>query len=227
MRTSGRTSAASVPSLAATRMISCTAASVATTCRTRGSSARARRSSSCSSATLSTSASVAIGSSDGYRLCAAVECQAWTWPLPPSRAIARAARAASSSARRHDLVGIREAGALARHRPHAHALLDAVAAFLDDAVLERPVLLARELEVQVARVHARAEHRIERLFEAPVVEAGGREDALARALQGVGHPITRCFSAGKLSRVAFCPSLSSVAVTTWLPRGSRASTRPQ
>ncbi len=129
--------------------------------------------------------------------------------------------------RRHDLVGIGEARALAGHRPHAHALLDAVAAFLDDAVLERPVLLPRQLEIQVARVDARAEHRIERLFEAPVVEAGGREDALTRALQGVAHPITRCFSAGKLSRVAFCPSMSSFAVTTWLPRGSRASTRPQ
>ena len=41
---------------------------------------------------------------------------------------------------------------LAGERAHAHALLDVGAAFLDDAVLECPGLVARELEVDVGRV---------------------------------------------------------------------------
>ena len=227
MRTSGRTSAASVPSLAATSMISCTAASVATTCL----HARVERPRAAVEF-LQQRHLVHVGERRDRvvgRVQAVRRRRVPGLHLPLAALARDRARRARrlQQRRRHDLVGIGEAGALARHRPHAHALLDAVAAFLDDAVLEGPVLLARQLEVEVARVHARAEHRIESLLEAPVVETGGREDALARALQGVGHPITRCFSAGKLSRVAFCPSLSSAATTTRLPRGSRASTRPQ
>ena len=228
MRTSGRTSAASVPSLAATRMISWTAASVATTCLTRGSISRARRSSSLQQRDL-----VDVG-----ERCDRVvdRIQAMRGGRVPGLDLALAALARDRARgarrleqrRRHDFVRIGESRALARHRAHAHALLDAVAAFLDDAVLERPVLLARELEVEIPGIHARAEHGVERLLEPPVVEAGRREDAVARALQGVGgHARTLCFSAGKLSRVDFCPSMSSAALTTWLPRGSRASTRPQ
>ena len=67
--------------------------------------------------------------------------------------------------RQHDLVGIGETGFLAADRPHAHALLDRVAAVLDDALLQRPRLAARMLEIQIGgvdpRPHQLAEHALE------------------------------------------------------------------
>jgi hypothetical protein len=61
-RTSGRTSAASVPSLASTSIVSCVAARLAMTWLMRESSARASRSISSSSLTLSRSSSDSTGS---------------------------------------------------------------------------------------------------------------------------------------------------------------------
>ena len=170
MRTSGRTSAASVPSLAATRMISCTAASVATTClHARVDRARA------TVELLQQRDLVHVGERRD-RVVGRVQAVRRRRVPGLDLALAALARDRARRARRleqrrrHDLVGIGEAGALAGHRAHADALLDAVAAFLDDAVLERPVLLARELEVEVARVDARAEHA----SRAPARGAGRR-----------------------------------------------------
>ncbi len=150
---------------------------------------------------------------------------------PPRPALARnrARRARRlGERRRHDLVRVREPGALARHRAHADALLDAVAALLDDTVLQHPVLLARELEVEVARIHGGAEQRAEGPLEPALVESGRRENPLARQGQCVhAQPILRWSSAGNVRRVSRWPSRSSAASTTPLPRGSRASTWPQ
>ena len=58
-------------------------------------------------------------------------------------------------------------------------------AFLDDAVLERPALLARELKIQVGGIDGRAEHQSERLLDPADIEPCGRKDALARVAQRV------------------------------------------
>ena len=162
-RTSGRTSAASSPSLVAISTTSCTASHARHDLHdaridaraSRGRRARARRPSRrrrAAGARIHRQVQLVAG---------LVGCQACTRRSPPCTAIARAAREASSSAGQHDLVRIGEAGLLAGERTHADALLDAGAAVLDDAVLERPGLLVRELEVQVGEVHrvARAPRR--------------------------------------------------------------------
>ena len=87
--------------------------------------------------------------------------------------------------RQHDLVGVGKAGLLAGERAHADALLDAGAAVLDDAVLERPGLLVRQLEIQVGEVHRVREHFAEHLVEAPVIEATRAQDQFARQGQGI------------------------------------------
>ena len=97
-RTSGRTSAASVPSLASTRIVSCEAARLAITCVIRESSARASRSMSSSSWTLSRSPSDSTGSIGRYSPWPPRARHACSAPVEPERAIARAAWAASSSA---------------------------------------------------------------------------------------------------------------------------------
>ena len=51
-----------------------------------------------------------------------------------------------------DVVGIGKGGFFARHRAHAHALVDAEAPGLDDAFLQAPALRAGVLEVQVGVV---------------------------------------------------------------------------
>ena len=51
-----------------------------------------------------------------------------------------------------NVVGIGEGGLLAADRPHAHALVDAEAAGLDDALFQAPAFAARVLEVQVGVV---------------------------------------------------------------------------
>ena len=129
----------------------------------------------CSSATLSASASVAIGSSGRIQPVRRGRVPGLHLPLAAlARDRARRARRLEQR-RRNDLVRIREAGALAGHRAHADALLDAVAAFLDDAVLERPVLLARELEIEVAR-----RRRSRRAASRAPVRGAGRRGPRAR-----------------------------------------------
>jgi len=69
--------------------------------------------------------------------------------------------------RQHDLVRVSEAGLLTGERPHANPLFDAGAAVLDHAVLERPGLLVRQLEVQVGEIHRVREGRIGRAVLGP------------------------------------------------------------
>src|SRR3546814_5947392 len=64
-----------------------------------------------------------------------------------------------------DVVGIGEAGFLAGNRAHAHTLFDRMRAVPDDAVLDRPGLAPRMLEIQVAEIDAGAEQRTERSEE--------------------------------------------------------------
>src|SRR3546814_19770099 len=60
-----------------------------------------------------------------------------------------------------DVVGIGGAGFLAGNRAHAHTLFDRMRAVPDDAVLDRPGLAPRMLEIQVAAIDAGAEPRTE------------------------------------------------------------------
>ncbi len=177
-RTKGRTSAVSVPSLEAISTISCTAASEAITCLTRGSRRRVSASMRINQATLSSSLMASSGSMGRYRRCVKGRCQALTPFFPPLRAIARAASEASSNAGNKHFVGVRKAGFLAADGAHADALFDAVRALLDDAILERPGLLARQRKVQIRVIHAAAHDGVEHLAQAPLIETGRREDRL-------------------------------------------------
>ncbi len=85
-----------------------------------------------------------------------------------------------------DLVGVGEAGLLAGERAHADALLDARAAVLDDAVLERPGLLSRELEIEVREVDRVRQHLAENAVEAAIIEAARLQDEVAGECQGIG-----------------------------------------
>ena len=146
----------------------------------RESSARASRSICSSSLTLSSSASVSTGSIGRYRPRPPVACQACTLPARAgARDGARGVRGLEQR-RQHDLVGIGEAGLLAGERAHADALLDAVGAVLDDAVLERPGLLARELEIEVGVIDGVTHHVAEHARDAVLVEFG-RARAARRA----------------------------------------------
>ena len=79
-----------------------------------------------------------------------------------------------------ELIGIGEPRALARDRAHADALIDAVRAFLDDAVLDGPGLVARELQIQVDVVELAHHRRRQRPIERRELEAGALEQQLAR-----------------------------------------------
>jgi hypothetical protein len=98
-RTSGRTSAASVPSARATITTSYSLASPAITCTTRGSLARASFSTRPSSSTLAVLSSDAIGSWPPYseRLPATLRAGVFTRRFCPDAAIERTVRAASIS----------------------------------------------------------------------------------------------------------------------------------
>ena len=158
-RTSGRTSAARVPSARATITTSYSAATPAITCTTRG-SLRARQ---------------LLHLLEQRHLLRAVEawrsgrsahtargwlprvdraghaCTRRDWPA----AAMRAHRARGIEQRGFgDVVGIGERRLLASHGAHAHALVDAEAAALDDAFFQAPALVARGLEVQVGVVDA-------------------------------------------------------------------------
>ncbi len=89
-----------------------------------------------------------------------------------------------------ELVGVCEARALARDRTHADALIDAVHALFHDPVLDGPGLVARELEVQVGVVELPRHRRGQRAVERAHLEAGVREQLLAR--DGEGVELWRC-----------------------------------
>ena len=118
-----------------------------------------------------------------------------------------------------DLVGVGEAGLLAGERAHADALLDARAAFLDDAVLERPALVARELEVEVGGVDAARERRAERALELRQVEPRRSQDQLLGECERVGGRCGGCGSGRRGGHVAAYPT----AITA---PGARAPGRP-
>src|SRR3546814_6126173 len=100
-----------------------------------------------------------------------------------------------------DVVGIGEAGFLAGNRAHAHALFDRMRAVPDDAVLDRPGLAPRMLEVQVAEIDAGAEQRTEGAFQPGRIEACGRQQA------GLGRSeehTSELQSLMRISYAAFC-----------------------
>jgi len=147
---------------------------------------------------------------------------------------------------RLDFVGIGEAGALAGHRAHAHSLLDAGAAFLDDAVLERPGLLLGCLEIQIRGVDLRAQGQVERLREPPWSRPPGASSACCASCRvslppgAVAALVVTVLLIGLLSvqrgdamrqRRKFAPCLGlrgeiDVGRDDALASGSSASTRP-
>src|SRR5690606_13825777 len=74
-----------------------------------------------------------------------------------------------------ELVGIGEARLLADDRAHADALIDAENAFLDDAVLDGPALVARRLKVEVPVIEPMRHQLAERAIDDGEVEPGGLE----------------------------------------------------
>ena len=98
IRTSGRMSLASTPSLRATSIVSTFALRPTITCFTRGSAARSSVSMRRSASTFSALPSASTGSSAGYSTGARTGASASGAWLRPSRAIARAEPAAASSA---------------------------------------------------------------------------------------------------------------------------------
>ena len=97
----------------------------------------------------------------------------------------------------HHFVGIREAGLLAGQRAHTDALLDAVRAVLDDAVLERPRLFTRRLEIDVGVVDGVTHHVAEHVGNAILVEfVPGASSAVRATSSGSRWPSAAASAAG-------------------------------
>ena len=89
---------------------------------------------------------------------------------------------------RIDVIGIGEAGLLAGDRAHADALVDGVRAVLDDAVLHRPALAPRMLEVEIAEIDAGPKQGAEGAMQALLVESGGKQEAgFGEGERGIRH----------------------------------------
>ena len=94
-----------------------------------------------------------------------------------------------------DVVRVGKRGFLARNGAHAHALVDAEAAGLDDAFLQAPAFAAGGLEIQVGVIDLARVHGGQRLVQMVARQAEGFEQqrfgngqALARAFdRGRGH----------------------------------------
>src|SRR5258708_4504527 len=143
--------------------------------------------------------------------------------------------------RQQHLVGVGKAGFFTADGAHADALLDAVRALFDNAVLERPGFLARQLEVQIRIVHAAAHERVEYLAQAPLIESRGRQDhflghgkgRLNKLGAGRVHvktaaaellPSWRLSNAGKRARDSAWLARSMSAVITPVPFAKRDNT---
>jgi hypothetical protein len=77
-----------------------------------------------------------------------------------------------------EVVAVGEGRLLTGHRAHAHALVDAEGAALDDAFLEAPALVARGLEVQVGVVDAVLADQRQRLRQRGLGQAEGLQHQL-------------------------------------------------
>ncbi|MNH93559.1 hypothetical protein D3C73_461630 [compost metagenome] len=75
-----------------------------------------------------------------------------------------------------DRVAVGETGFLTRLRTHAHTLVEVEAAFLDDAVFQRPGLGNLPLEIQVGGIDARAGQVAEHTLQAFDRYAAGRQE---------------------------------------------------
>jgi hypothetical protein len=74
-----------------------------------------------------------------------------------------------------NVVGVGKRGFLAADGAHAHALVDAEGAGLDDALFQAPAFVAGVLEVQVGVVHLVGRDFRQRTAQVGLVEAKGRE----------------------------------------------------
>ena len=174
-RTSGRTSAASVPSAAATSTVSNDGG------QADDHLADARIGAAAEFVHFAQKCNLVfvrqrLDRIDRPRTATAASRAASAWPPPSLPALRDRARRLrrGQQFRQDDLVRVGEAGLLAAHRAHADALLDRMVAVLDDAVLEHPRLAARMLEVQVGRVDRRPHEAREDAIEVAAGEATGQ-----------------------------------------------------
>ncbi len=110
-----------------------------------------------------------------------------------------------------DVVGVGEGGFLAGDGAHAHALVDAEAAGLDDALFEAPAFAARVLEVQVGVVDAVLRDDAQGVQQGRFVQTIRREQQVTGGLQ-----------AGK---GGFDGDHGRILARQWAHRLSRALTR--
>src|SRR5882757_8646630 len=166
-------------------------------------------------------------------------------PLPCSYRIAAAAAGDCAGRvrgfhqrRQQHLVRVGKAGLFTADGAYTHALLDAVRPFLDDAVLQRPRLFARQLKIKIRIIDAPAHHRSEHRGQPALVETRRsqnhsfrdieyRSSAHAGTVTAAPRPSLRLSSAGKRARVSACFARSMSAVITPLPFAKRDSTWPQ
>ena len=84
-----------------------------------------------------------------------------------------------------DVVRVGKTGPLACQSAHTDALVDAVRAFLDDAVLQRPRLFPRPLEIKFRLVKRMLMHDAQHFFETVECETRRHEDRVVREPVGI------------------------------------------
>ncbi len=83
--------------------------------------------------------------------------------------------------------GVGEAGFLTADGAQPGALLQVEIAFLDDAVIENPGLLAAVLEIQVCGIQPAAHELVHDALKMVIVDASGRQQGLPGQVEGVAH----------------------------------------
>ena len=140
-----------------------------------------------------------------------------------------------------ELIRVRKSGPLPGDRPHADALVDAVDALLDDAVLDGPGLEATHLKVQIGVVEVAGHCGGDCAIQGAQTEPAALEhelardrdgiDSLGRLLLGFGHLLNhssrRCLSTGNLFRSSASALKSRSAHTTPAPASRSARISPQ
>jgi hypothetical protein len=210
-RTRGRTSAASTPSERATSTVSSTRrqcspspavtrASLLRTCKHRFRAARFSKASG-----FAVRKHDSIGSSAGYNARGIAHGFQNTAPCVSAVRCGRSRaphRQRFQQCRQRNLIGIGEAGLLAAHRAHAHALLDRMRTVLDDAVFHRPALMARMLEIQIGEINARAPTSARRrVRDRSQPDPQGRADAIRRERESVSSMEFREKRRGEATRI--------------------------
>ena len=120
-----------------------------------------------------------------------------------------------------DGVGVGEGRFLAGHGAHAHALVDAEGAALDDALFQAPALGAGGLEVEVGVVHAVGGDELERAGQRGLVQAKGGEQAVVRGRQSAQHGVgsVHGWIVSRLGKCALYTALPGLCIERSSPLG--------